>query len=52
MGGKPELAELLPLFDAGKLKPVVDKVFPLEEAADAHRRMENRELFGKIVLSI
>ena len=52
MGGKPELAELLPLFDAGKLKPVVDKVFPLEQAAEAHRRMENRELFGKIVLSI
>ncbi len=52
MGGKRELAELLPLFDAGKLKPSVDKVFPLEEAADAHRRMESRELFGKIVLSI
>ncbi|MCP5120783.1 MAG: zinc-binding dehydrogenase, partial [bacterium] len=50
MGGKPELAELLPLFDAGKLRPVVDKVFPLEDAAAAHRRMERRELFGKIVL--
>jgi len=52
MGGKHELVELLPLFDARKLRPVVDRVFPLEEAADAHRRLENREQFGKIVLSI
>jgi NADPH:quinone reductase-like Zn-dependent oxidoreductase len=52
MGGKRELAELIPLFDRGGLQPVVDKVFPLEEAAAAHRRMENRELFGKIVLSL
>jgi NADPH:quinone reductase-like Zn-dependent oxidoreductase len=52
MGGKPELAELLPLFDTGALRPVVDKVFPLEEAAAAHRRMERRELFGKIVLHL
>lgn len=52
MGGKAELAELLPFFDTGKLRPVVDKVFALEEAADAHRRMESRDLFGKIVLRI
>jgi NADPH:quinone reductase-like Zn-dependent oxidoreductase len=52
MGGKRELAELMPFFDQDKLRPVVDKVFPLEEAGDAHRRMENRELFGKIVLTI
>ena len=52
MGGKHELAELLPFFDTGALKPVVDRVLPLEEAADAHRRLENREQFGKIVLRI
>jgi len=52
MGGKHELAELLPFFDTGALKPVVDRVFPLEEAAEAHRRLENREQFGKIVLRI
>jgi NADPH:quinone reductase-like Zn-dependent oxidoreductase len=52
MGGKRELAELMPHFDRGKLRPVVDRVFPLEDAGDAHRRMENRELFGKIVLRI
>ena len=52
MGGKHELAGLLPFFDTGALKPVVDRVFSLEEAADAHRRLENREQFGKIVLRI
>ena len=52
MGGKHELAGLLPFFDTGALKPVVDRVFPLEEAADAHRRLENREQFGKIVLRL
>ena len=52
MGGKPELKELMPLFDAGKLRPVVDQIFPLEEAAEAHRRMEDRKQFGKIVLTI
>ena len=52
MGGKPELAKLLPHFDTGELRPVVDRVFPLEEAAEAHRRMEDRALFGKIVLTI
>jgi NADPH:quinone reductase-like Zn-dependent oxidoreductase len=52
MGGKHELAELLPFFDTGALKPVVDRVFSLDEAADAHRRLENREQFGKIVLRI
>jgi NADPH:quinone reductase-like Zn-dependent oxidoreductase len=52
MGAKHELAGLLLFFETGELKPVVDRVFSLEEAADAHRRLENREQFGKIVLSI
>lgn len=52
MGGKHELARLLPFFETGALKPVVDRVYSLEDAADAHRRLENREQFGKIVLRI
>lgn len=52
MGGKHELIELLPFFDAGRLKPVVDGVFPLEDAAAAHRRLESREQFGKVVLRV
>jgi NADPH:quinone reductase-like Zn-dependent oxidoreductase len=35
-----------------KFRPVIDKVFPLAEAAAAHRRMEERQHFGKIVLSM
>ncbi len=52
MGGRHELLELLKLIEAGKLHPVVDKVYPLAEAASAHRRMLDRGNFGKIVLKI
>jgi NADPH:quinone reductase-like Zn-dependent oxidoreductase len=37
-------------FGAGGLAPVIDRVFPLSEAADAHRRMESNLSAGKIVL--
>jgi putative PIG3 family NAD(P)H quinone oxidoreductase len=37
---------------AGRLRPVIDSVFPLAQAADAHRRMESGEHVGKIVLEI
>ncbi|MEW6256761.1 MAG: NAD(P)H-quinone oxidoreductase [Pseudomonadota bacterium] len=42
----------LPLFADGRLKPLVGKVFPLSEAADAHRCMEAGGGFGKIVLQV
>jgi NADPH:quinone reductase len=41
---------LVPLFDAGRLKPVVDRVFPFEEIQAAHKLMESNKTFGKIVL--
>ena len=41
---------LVPLFEQGKLQPFVDCVLPLEQAADAHRRMESNAHLGKIVL--
>jgi NADPH2:quinone reductase len=41
-----------PLISAGKIKPVIDSVFPLDKAADAHRRMESSEHIGKIVLEV
>ena len=48
-----ELARTVwPLVEAGRLKPVIDSVFPLEQAADAHRRMEAGEHVGKIVLQV
>ncbi|HXW61686.1 MAG TPA: zinc-binding dehydrogenase [Candidatus Acidoferrales bacterium] len=52
MGQKSELFSVLELFKRGLLKPVIDCVMPLERAADAHRHLENREQFGKVVLNI
>ena len=43
---------VLPLIVQGKVRPVVDRVFPLEQVADAHRYMESNANFGKIVLSV
>ncbi len=39
-------------LEAGKLRPVIDRVLPLEAVADAHRAMKASEHFGKIVLRI
>lgn len=41
-----------PHVEAGRLKPVLDRVFPLAQAADAHARMESGEHLGKIVLAV
>jgi len=43
-------AKVMPLLREGRLKPLMDSTFPLEKAADAHRRMETSEHIGKIVL--
>jgi len=41
-----------PLLAAGTVKPVIDSRFPLEQAAEAHRRMETNAHIGKIILTI
>ncbi|MEZ4362496.1 MAG: zinc-binding dehydrogenase [Kofleriaceae bacterium] len=51
MGSKADLLEVLAHVDAGRLQPVVDTVRPLAEAAEAHRALERRAAFGKIVLT-
>lgn len=43
--------EVLPMFDHGTLKPVVDRVFPMREIAEAHRVLEQNGAFGKVVLA-
>jgi NADPH2:quinone reductase len=43
-------AKVMPLIRDGRVKPLMDSSFPLEKAADAHRRMETSEHIGKIVL--
>ena len=39
-------------IDVGGIKPVVDRVFPFENAADALRHMESGSHFGKIVIRV
>jgi len=51
MGTSEEFGAMLKLYETG-LSPVVDKVFDLAEAAEAHRRMEEGGQFGKVVLRI
>ncbi len=51
MGSKGELLEAYRFLEQGKLKPVVDRALPLEEAARAQQIMEDRKQFGKLVLN-
>jgi NADPH:quinone reductase len=44
------MRRLISLAAEGKLKPVIDRELPLERAAEAHRAIEAREVFGKITL--
>jgi NADPH:quinone reductase-like Zn-dependent oxidoreductase len=52
MGGRHDLKQVLKLAGPGRLAPVIDRVFPLAEAAEAHRYLDSRAAFGKVVLSI
>jgi NADPH:quinone reductase-like Zn-dependent oxidoreductase len=52
MGPKGDLFQVLALVREGKLHPVIDRVLPLWEAAEAHRLLEARQAFGKIVLAV
>ena len=43
---------VLPHFEAGRLRPVVERVFGFDEIAEAHRLMENNATFGKLVVDV
>lgn len=50
MGDVAAFTELLVLLEEAKLKPVLDRTFPMSEIAEAHRYLENRQQLGKVVL--
>lgn len=52
MGSKGSLFTILDLVAKKKLRPVVDRVMPLWEAREAHRVLEERQAFGKVVLEV
>ena len=52
MGSKDELLAALKLIFAGKMRPVIGKIFELPDTADAHRLMESRNVLGKVVIHI
>jgi len=52
MGTKSELHTVMKLVAAGRLKPIVDRIFPLAEAAAAHTYLESSQQFGKVVLKV
>lgn len=52
MAGMGELLEVVRLFEQGRLKTVVDSVYPVQRAGEAQSRMESSRHFGKIVLKV
>jgi NADPH:quinone reductase-like Zn-dependent oxidoreductase len=50
MGPKSTVLRVLELAERGLLKPVIDRKLPLAQAAEAHRLIEERQVFGKVVL--
>ncbi|HEY6085691.1 MAG TPA: zinc-binding dehydrogenase, partial [Nitrospira sp.] len=52
MGTRAELVKAAELFGQGKLKPVIDRTYPLKEARAAQEQLLSRKFFGKIVLTV
>ncbi|MCC6624442.1 MAG: zinc-binding dehydrogenase [Deltaproteobacteria bacterium] len=50
MGTRGEYHQLAALYEGGHFRPIVDRVLPLAEVREAHRALEAREVFGKVVL--
>jgi len=52
MGSLAELHTIMTHVEKGELRPVVGRILPLEKIAEAHLLLENREVFGKVVLEV
>jgi D-arabinose 1-dehydrogenase-like Zn-dependent alcohol dehydrogenase len=52
MGARADFEAAYELVRSGRAKPVIDRVYPLEEIREAHARLEAGEQLGKIVLTI
>jgi len=52
MGTEQDFREMVATVAAGKLRPIIDQVFPLADADKAHARMEQSAHMGKIILHI
>jgi len=50
MGSNADFAEVIALYRAGSLKPVIDHVFDLNKGAEAYARLDSAEQFGKVVI--
>jgi NADPH:quinone reductase-like Zn-dependent oxidoreductase len=44
--------EVVPALASGEMRPVIDRVFPLEAVVDAHRLLELGDVIGKVVLQV
>ena len=51
MGNKEDMREIVAMLNRGAIRPVIDRSFPLAEAASAHRAMEETNFFGKLLLT-
>ena len=47
-----ELDVLRPLIEAGEILPIIDKIYPLDQIANAHRHLETKRTRGKVVIQI
>jgi NADPH:quinone reductase-like Zn-dependent oxidoreductase len=52
MGSRQEFAQVIHVMESMGAKPILDRIFPLKDAAAGHRRLEEGQQFGKIVLQM
>jgi NADPH:quinone reductase-like Zn-dependent oxidoreductase len=52
MGSLAEVLDVMAHVEAGRLRPVLDRTFPLSRVTEAHRYLENREQFGNVVITV